>query len=138
MCEECLQSPCNSRCPNAPEPRYEPEVKVKCAGYGCDDEGSYKYGYDSYCRECWTEAVVDCENTPETELEFIRRNEDSFFDFLYELEKSGTIMVVGFRARNFEAMPEEFKRIVTQEYCFGEDSDRMYYAEFLMSLKEAA
>lgn len=51
MCEICRQTPCNSRCPNAPEP--EPvKTCVKC-GEGIYQGDEYFDGSDGpVCKEC--------------------------------------------------------------------------------------
>lgn len=58
MCNECYSSPCNPRCPNAPEP---PTVYI-CAG--CKDEivdgqDYYDVCGTAYCKDCVTETTAE-------------------------------------------------------------------------------
>ena len=53
MCKECLQTPCDSRCPNAPEPN----VMGRCAQCGEELREDYEYYIDNFdnefcCEDC--------------------------------------------------------------------------------------
>lgn len=53
MCQECRQSPCNPRCPNAPDPEEIP-VFV-CSGCGTDimdGEDYWEIMCEQYCENC--------------------------------------------------------------------------------------
>lgn len=64
MCELCLRSPCDSRCPNAPEPR----AVFICSGCGeriCEGDTYYDVLGEQWCEDCmeemrWT-AEYDCD-----------------------------------------------------------------------------
>lgn len=58
MCEICLKTPCDSRCPNA----EEPEAKAICdiCGYKIFDWEDYYFHDDkTICTECWHDYVLD-------------------------------------------------------------------------------
>ena len=60
MCDVCRMSPCDSRCPNAPEP----EVFGRCINCGrniYDGDDFYDIGGDYFCEEC----INDCHTTAE-------------------------------------------------------------------------
>ena len=51
MCEECRQTPCDSQCPNAPEP---PAVFI-CDGCGeeiREGDDAWHVLYEVYCENC--------------------------------------------------------------------------------------
>lgn len=55
MCDICRQSPCSSRCPNAPDPSAE-YICDGC-GYGIYDGETYvQFGEERYCEECVSNA----------------------------------------------------------------------------------
>ena len=63
MCEVCLQTPCNPRCPNAPDP---PTVFV-CSG--CSEsirEGDYYWDIfgEQFCENCIKSAKREAEYDP--------------------------------------------------------------------------
>lgn len=57
MCEICLQTPCNSRCPNAPEP------PVVCECIHCEKEIRAGDGYFDIDGEPWCESCVGKSHT---------------------------------------------------------------------------
>lgn len=50
MCNECLQSPCNSRCPNNDEESIAYCWDCDCELY--DGEEVYEFGGRYYCGDC--------------------------------------------------------------------------------------
>ena len=54
MCELCRQYPCNSRCPNAPEPK--PVMRCDECGEGIFEADEYfDTGKGAICKECMDE-----------------------------------------------------------------------------------
>jgi hypothetical protein len=63
MCDVCLKSPCDSRCPNAPEP---PSVFI-CSGCGDNIlDGEYYWDIlgEQFCSHCIEEAREVAEYDP--------------------------------------------------------------------------
>lgn len=60
MCQECMQSPCHPRCPNAPEP----PVVCECDNCGREiNEGEIMWKFDigNVCEECVDNCRTDAE-----------------------------------------------------------------------------
>ncbi len=60
MCQECRQTPCHPRCPNADDP---PIVCYcdNCDGEIRDGDTMYKIGSERFCEECITRGRTDAE-----------------------------------------------------------------------------
>lgn len=57
MCSLCLKTPCDSRCPNAPEPK--PVVNCKECGVGIfEGERFYDSEKGSICEDCMDDMTV--------------------------------------------------------------------------------
>lgn len=58
MCSMCLSSPCNPRCPNAPEP----QIVVSCTRCGVgifEGEKYLKLSDGNVCKDCLNDMEVD-------------------------------------------------------------------------------
>jgi hypothetical protein len=56
MCSECQQTPCHSRCPNAPDPK----VKGRCIRCGDELREDYQYYTDNYGNEfCSDDCAIE-------------------------------------------------------------------------------
>jgi hypothetical protein len=53
MCMECGQTPCNPRCPNAPEPKHC-ERCSECGAKLYVGDGYYEVDGSIYCEDCMT------------------------------------------------------------------------------------
>lgn len=62
MCDICRQTPCNSRCPNAPEPPVF-GICVNCKEEILDGYDYYDIDGDIWCEEC----IDDSRKTAEVE-----------------------------------------------------------------------
>lgn len=51
MCDICHTSPCNSRCPNAPDP-MPCYICDGCGGNICEGESVWHIQQEVYCAEC--------------------------------------------------------------------------------------
>lgn len=51
MCRECLQHPCDSRCPNAPQPKIVTYC-YECGSEICEGEEYYQIGKENICSDC--------------------------------------------------------------------------------------
>jgi len=61
LCDECGQSPCHPRCPNAPEPT----AVYVCKSCGAEiHEGEYYYvvGGEPYCDDCVSNDIAYAED----------------------------------------------------------------------------
>lgn len=62
MCSICRQTPCSSRCPNAPEPLVFGRC-VKCKTKIYDGDDYYNIDGEYYCEDC----IDNCRKTAEVE-----------------------------------------------------------------------
>ena len=60
ICDICRKNPCDSRCPNAPEP---PEVYecVECGASILAGEYYYRLGKHAYCESCVKASLEEAE-----------------------------------------------------------------------------
>ena len=77
MCELCMTNPCDSRCPNAPEP----EAVFKCSKCKEDiEEGELYYEFDGehYHEDCFRDCAVDLllENGASSGIAEVEENAD--------------------------------------------------------------
>ena len=64
MCDICLQFPCNSRCPNAPEPKTV-FVCSGCSGDIYEGEDYWDIMGEQFCEHCMDNARHTAEYIPE-------------------------------------------------------------------------
>lgn len=57
MCSECLQSPCHSRCPNAPEPKAI-HICEYCGEGIVEGEEFIEYNGDYYHADCIKDMTI--------------------------------------------------------------------------------
>ena len=74
MCYECRTTPCDSRCPNAPEPA----VLHNCETCGADIQDGDEYYRNSvneqcYCTDCISIEIAEQEEAPEPDYDLIRK-----------------------------------------------------------------